>query len=124
MSAPVVNVLPEPPVRSNAPVDFSAKADAFLAALPTMVVQINASLVWINERSNDISGWANAAAGSAEQAGLSAGQANTQRVAAQAAAAEAAGYRDASQTSAGQSAGSASVAGGHANAAALDRHAA
>lgn len=121
MSAPAINALPEPPVRSNAPADFSAKADAFLAALPPMVVQINASLLWVQSTADDVSGWASAAAGSADAAALSAGQANTQRIAAEDAAAASAGFRDASQAAAGESAGSATAAAGHANAADLAR---
>lgn len=82
MSAPVINALPEPPVRSNAPADFSAKADAFLAALPPMVVQLNASLLWVQARSDEIGGWANTASGAAYAAAQSAGQANTHILAA------------------------------------------
>src|ERR1700743_616623 len=38
-----IDNLPDPP-QSNDPANFNSKADAFLAALPTMVTQINAAL--------------------------------------------------------------------------------
>lgn len=48
MAIPTINTLPEAPNRNDAPVDFTAKADAFVAALPPMVSQENAAITAIN----------------------------------------------------------------------------
>lgn len=50
MTRPVLSPLPPPPVRSDAPVDFSTKADAFLGAFPTLQAQINSATAWIGSQ--------------------------------------------------------------------------
>lgn len=50
MTRPVLSPLPAPPVRSDAPVDFSTKADAFLGAFPTLQSQINSATAWISSQ--------------------------------------------------------------------------
>lgn len=55
MAAPIITPLPAPPIRSDAPADFSSKADAFVAALPPMVTQTNASIAFINDTAVDAS---------------------------------------------------------------------
>ena len=47
MPAPTISNLPAPPNRSN-PDNFSTRADAFLAALPAFVTQINALVSYLN----------------------------------------------------------------------------
>lgn len=47
MPAPTLTSLPPPPTRAN-PADFSARADSFLGALPTLVTQINALVTYWN----------------------------------------------------------------------------
>lgn len=42
MTVPVIRPLPPAPVRADAPADFSAKADAFVAALPGFGADLNA----------------------------------------------------------------------------------
>ncbi len=68
MAAPVIAELPEPPVRSDAPVDFALKADAFLSAFPSLRAQINASSAWIDLQSVAIEGYATSAANDAAAA--------------------------------------------------------
>lgn len=52
---PVVSILPAAPNRSDAPADFSTKADAFVAALPPMVSQENALATWMNSTAGQVS---------------------------------------------------------------------
>lgn len=46
MPVPVISNLPPAPTRSDAPADFTPKADAMIGALQPMVVQFNAALSW------------------------------------------------------------------------------
>jgi hypothetical protein len=64
MAAPVITQLPAPPVRSDAPADFSSKADAFVAALPEFVTGANASAEFVDQRAIDADASATAAAAS------------------------------------------------------------
>ncbi len=71
MSIPNIATLPEAPNRGDAPADFSAKADAFVAAIPPMVTQTNAVVAAINVYAPTIDGAkgaADAAAASAQSA--------------------------------------------------------
>lgn len=79
MTIPSITPLPPPPSRSDAPNDFTAKADASLAAQAVMVSEINLTVSAINDVSADIdqaviaaADHATAAAGSAAQAAGSA----------------------------------------------------
>jgi len=74
--------LPEPPVRADGRADFTAKADALMAALPPMVVNINTRLTWIWEQVGVIDGYRQAAAQSAADALGYAGAANSSKNAA------------------------------------------
>ena len=62
MTAPVIPALPTPPVRSDAPADFAAKADAFAASLVGFVDNVNGSAVFIDQRATDSAISASAAA--------------------------------------------------------------
>jgi len=72
MTLPAITPLPPAPARSDAPNDFSAKADAFAAALPGLVADINEAAGFIDQRAVDAQQSAQAAlnavavAGSAE----------------------------------------------------------
>lgn len=79
MNIPVISPLPPAPSRSDAPSDFTAKADASLAAQAVMVSEINTTTAAINAASLDIDqsvisagSHALAALGSADQAAQSA----------------------------------------------------
>ena len=75
MAVPVISNVPPAPTRSDAPADFTPKADALAGALQPMVVQYNASLVWVADKVNAAQGYASSAssdAGRAEQAAASA----------------------------------------------------
>jgi len=48
MTAPVISTLPPAPLRSEAPADFSTKAEDFVAALPDLVSDINAFGTYLN----------------------------------------------------------------------------
>ena len=48
MPTPTVNPLPNPPSRSNDPINFAIEADAFVAALPTWTTEINTAGVYIS----------------------------------------------------------------------------
>ena len=75
MAVPVISNLPPAPTRSDGPADFTPKADALAGALQPMVVQYNASLVWVADKVNAAQGYASSAssdAGRAEQAAASA----------------------------------------------------
>ncbi|MFC0708438.1 hypothetical protein [Azorhizophilus paspali] len=50
MTAPTITALPEAPQRNNAAADYATKADAFAAALPSLVEEINESAEFIEER--------------------------------------------------------------------------
>ncbi len=64
MTAPVITPIPAPPIRSDAPADFASKADAFAAALPTLVTQTNASAAFVDEQAISALSSKNAAAAS------------------------------------------------------------
>lgn len=64
MAAPQITPLPTPPVRSDAPADFSSKADAFVASLPGFVTQANAQADFNDQRAIDADASATAAAAS------------------------------------------------------------
>lgn len=67
MTAPVITPLPPAPTRADAPSDFTAKADAFVAAQVGMVTEFNASAAFVDQRATDADASAAAAAAS-EQA--------------------------------------------------------
>lgn len=64
MAVPHINPLPTPPVRSDAPADFSAKADAFVAALPGFGADANELAAFVDQRAIDADASAQAAAAS------------------------------------------------------------
>ncbi|WP_278400414.1 Lcl C-terminal domain-containing protein [Stutzerimonas kunmingensis] len=83
MAAPIITPIPTPPIRSDAPADFAAKADAFAASLPQFVTETNASAAFLDQRAIDADASAQAAA--ASEAAVEADRAevanNTQAVA-------------------------------------------
>lgn len=87
-----ITALPTPPSRSDDPANFSNKADAFLAAMPTFVTQANALESNVNAKEASATASASSASASATAASGSAGSAATQagNAAASAAAADAA----------------------------------
>jgi hypothetical protein len=64
MTAPVITPLPPAPTRADAPSDFTAKADAFVAAQVGMVTEFNASAAFVDQRAIDADASAQAAAAS------------------------------------------------------------
>lgn len=78
MAVPQIATLPTPPVRSDAPADFSAKADAFVAALPAFTTQANAQADYNDLRAvaSDASATASAASAVASAGSASASQAS------------------------------------------------
>lgn len=64
MTVPVITPLPPAPTRADAPSDFTAKADAFVAAQVGMVAEFNASATFVNQRAIDADASAQAAAAS------------------------------------------------------------
>lgn len=84
MTVPVIPALPTPPVRSDAPSDFAAKADAFAASLVGFVGDVNASAAYIDKRAIDADAGATASANSASAASQSKADAELARDAAQA----------------------------------------
>lgn len=97
---PTVSTLPPAPTRADAPADFTAKADTFVAALPPLVTQVNLTVKGMNDQASyldqlksDVNGYKNAAAQSATDAGTQAGNAQTY-------AGQAMSYRDSAQTAA------------------------
>lgn len=83
---PVIPNLPPAPTRSDAPADFSTKADTFVAALPPMVTKENELAAWQNALAVEMAGSATAAAGSATAAADSATSAGSSKSAAETAA--------------------------------------
>ena len=65
MAVPVISNLPPAPTRSDAPADFTPKADAMIGALQPMVVELNASFGWIATQVNAAEGYASSAASNA-----------------------------------------------------------
>ncbi|WP_312723968.1 WD40/YVTN/BNR-like repeat-containing protein [Stutzerimonas kunmingensis] len=68
MTVPVITPLPPAPTRADAPSDFTAKADAFVAAQVGMVAEFNASAGFVDQRAIDAAASATAAADSATTA--------------------------------------------------------
>lgn len=64
MTVPVITPLPPAPTRADAPSDFTAKADTFVAAQVGMVAEFNASATFVNQRAIDADASATAAAAS------------------------------------------------------------
>ena len=64
MTVPVITPLPPAPTRADAPSDFTAKADAFVAAQVGMVAEFNASAEFVDQRAIDADASATAAAAS------------------------------------------------------------
>lgn len=82
MATPVISDLPAAPTRSDGTADFTPKADALIAALQPMVVQVNIALQWMAGQLTDAQAQALAAAGSATAAASSANAANASKNAA------------------------------------------
>jgi len=72
MAIPTVTPLPRAPSRADGQESFNQYADPFIAAMPPMVVQINASLTWIGQQVTAIDGYRQAAATSATASATSA----------------------------------------------------
>jgi len=68
MTVPVITPLPPAPTRADAPSDFTAKADAFVAAQVGMVAEFNASAEFVDQRAIAANASATAAADSATTA--------------------------------------------------------
>lgn len=49
---PTVSTLPPAPTRADAPADFTTKADAFVAALPPLVTQVNLTVKGMNDQAS------------------------------------------------------------------------
>lgn len=73
MTLPAITPLPPAPARSDAPNDFSAKADAFAAALPGLVADINEAAGFIDQRAADAQQSAQAALNAVAVAGSAGG---------------------------------------------------
>lgn len=89
MAIPKLTPLPPAPSRSDAPTDFTSKADAFVAAQGTMVTEANASIDGINAITDTINQQAETAATAATNAATSEANAKTYQDSAQTAAAAA-----------------------------------
>ena len=83
MTVPVIAALPTPPVRSDAPADFAAKADAFAASLVGFVNDVNGSASFIDQRATDADTRATDSANSASAAAQAKTDAELARDAAQ-----------------------------------------
>lgn len=83
MTVPVITPLPPAPTRADAPSDFTAKADAFVAAQVGMVAEFNACAGFVDQRAIDADDSAQAAAASeaAVEADRAEVEANTATVA-------------------------------------------
>lgn len=86
MAVPVISNLPPAPTRSDAPADFTPKADAMIGALQPMVVQFNIAIQWMAGQLTEAQAQAAAAAASALAAANSATAANASKNAAETAA--------------------------------------
>ena len=87
MAVPAISNLPPAPSRSDGPADFTPKSDAMIGALQPMVVQLNASFVWVATQVNAAEGYAITASQAATAAGDSAEAAGVSLAATQALAA-------------------------------------
>lgn len=65
---PPITNLPAAPQRKDGKEVFNQRADPFMAALPPMTVQLNASFTWVATRVNEAEAYKNAAASSAQYA--------------------------------------------------------
>lgn len=82
-----ITALPTPPSRANSPADFSTKADALLAALPTFVTETNAVQADLNTKKSAFdTDYANAMAAGLANAATNAATATTKANAAAASA--------------------------------------
>jgi len=76
---PIIPEMPDPPIRNEAPADFSRKASVFLGFLPTLRTAINDAGAWIQTALGTTLGYKNDAAQSvldaAHQVSLAEGQA-------------------------------------------------
>ncbi|SHM46543.1 hypothetical protein SAMN05216593_10142 [Pseudomonas asturiensis] len=72
MAIPVVTPLPRAPSRADGQEAFNQYADPFIAAMPPMVVQVNASLTWIGQQVTAIEGYAATVSGNVAAAKASA----------------------------------------------------
>lgn len=83
MTVPVITPLPPAPTRADAPSDFTAKADTFVAAQVGMVAEFNASAAFVDQRAiyADASAQAAAASEAAVEADRAEVEANTATVA-------------------------------------------
>lgn len=86
MAVPVISNLPPAPTRSDAPADFTPKADAMIGALQPMVVQFNIAIQWMAGQLTEAQAQAAAADASALAAANSATAANASKNAAETAA--------------------------------------
>ena len=71
MDIPNITPLPRAPSRADGQEAFNQYADPFIAAMPPMVVQINAATTWVGQQGTIIDGYrksAEASAGAADQA--------------------------------------------------------
>lgn len=71
MAIPNVTPLPRSPSRADGQEAFNQYADPFIAAMPLMVVQINAAMTWVGQQGTIIDGYrqsAEASASAADQA--------------------------------------------------------
>lgn len=115
---PTVSTLPPAPTRADAPADFTAKADTFVAALPGLVTQVNLTVKGMNDQASyldqlktDVNGYKTAAAQSVTDAANQVTLATTQANNAQTSANQAAGFRDSAQTAAAAAQSSAGLPG-------------
>lgn len=54
MSHPSITALPDYPVRGDDQTTFATKANATVAAMPTMVTETNAVTAWIGEKADNV----------------------------------------------------------------------
>lgn len=83
MTVPVIPPMPPAPTRADAPGDWTAKADARVAAETQLVPQINTSVAFVNQRALDADARAVDSAASAAQSAQAAADAALARDAAQ-----------------------------------------
>lgn len=69
MTVPAITPLPPAPTRADAPSDFTARADAFVAAQVAMVDELNGAIDFINQRAVDADSGASSASESSDTAG-------------------------------------------------------
>lgn len=100
MTAPTITPLPPAPVRSDAPADFAAKADAFAAALPRLVTEANAQADFTDQRAAAAESGAATATSKAAEAANAAATASTAAATATSKATEAVGAASTASSSA------------------------